>query len=169
MLTLSNGLSLSRAPLAFLFLQDHIGLRLTAIFLAMFTDSIDGYLARKYHSTSKFGAVIDPLMDKFFVYFVLAVFLMERRISTVQTMAFLSRDFSLILFTLYLAVCRKWQNYEIRAIRWGKITTALQFCMLIGLTMGYIFSWYVYSLMICVGILALRELIQTRPKGSLAA
>ena len=162
--TLSNGLSLSRAPLALLFLQENPFFRVLAIFLAMITDSIDGYLARKYHSTSKFGAVIDPVMDKFFVYFVLAVLLFEKRISTIETLAFLSRDVALVLFAIYLTVLKKWQNYEIKAIRWGKVSTALQFCLLIGLTMGYIFSWYIYGVLVVLGAMALIELFQTRPK-----
>ena len=33
----------------------------------MFTDSIDGYIARRSKSVSRFGAILDPAMDKFFV------------------------------------------------------------------------------------------------------
>ena len=39
----------------------------------MATDSLDGYLARKYHKTSQFGAFLDPLMDKFFVFFAVSI------------------------------------------------------------------------------------------------
>ena len=46
------------------------GLRLSGVVLAMLaglTDLLDGYLARKYHWVSDFGALMDPLADKIFV------------------------------------------------------------------------------------------------------
>lgn len=159
MITLSNGLSIIRFPLAFLFLSQNIYLRIIAIILAMFTDSIDGYFARKYKSASRFGAFLDPAMDKFFVYFVLSVFLIENQIQLWQVFAMISRDFALIIYGIYLWISKRWANYEIKAVRWGKVTTALQFLVLIGITSKIIFSWYVYSLFIILGILSLRELI----------
>ena len=159
MITISNGLSIIRMPLAFLFLFQNIYIRIIAIVLAMITDSIDGYFARKYKSASRFGAFLDPAMDKFFVYFVLAVFFLESRIHLCQVFAMISRDFALIIYGIYLVASQKWANYEIKAVRWGKVTTALQFCVLIGLTMNYRFSWYIYAVFIIMGVLALRELI----------
>ena len=57
MLTISNILSFSRAPLALLFLYKSVSIRIAATILAMLTDSIDGYFARKTKSTTKFGAI----------------------------------------------------------------------------------------------------------------
>ena len=160
MLNLSNSLSLLRAPLAFIFLVEDTTLRLSAIVLAMLTDSIDGYLARRYQGTTRFGAILDPAMDKFFVLFALVVFLLEKKLLPWEAGAMLSRDFSLCLFGLYLSFSGQWQNYELRAIRWGKITTALQFFILIGLTLGVSFSWHLYGSFIVLGALALFELFQ---------
>ncbi len=159
MITISNGLSIIRMPLAFIFLSQNIYLRIIAIVLAMITDSIDGYFARKYKSASRFGAFLDPAMDKFFVYFILVVFLIENQIQLWQAFSMISRDFALIIFGVYLWFTKKWANYEIKAVRWGKVTTALQFCVLIGLTLKSNFSWYVYVLFIIMGVLALRELV----------
>jgi cardiolipin synthase len=40
----------------------------TAVFLiAAFTDWLDGYLARRWHQTSAFGAFLDPVADKLMV------------------------------------------------------------------------------------------------------
>ncbi|NGX51815.1 MAG: CDP-diacylglycerol--glycerol-3-phosphate 3-phosphatidyltransferase [Candidatus Anoxychlamydiales bacterium] len=159
MITLSNALSIVRIPLALLFFWQNIYIRIIAIVLAMFTDSIDGYFARKYKSASKFGAYLDPAMDKFFVYFVLAILLLENQILLWQSLAMISRDFALIIFGLYLGITKKWSSYEVKAVRWGKITTAMQFCVLIGVTLNFSFSFYVYSLFIVLGILAFIELI----------
>ncbi|NGX33490.1 MAG: CDP-diacylglycerol--glycerol-3-phosphate 3-phosphatidyltransferase [Candidatus Anoxychlamydiales bacterium] len=159
MITLSNALSIIRIPLALLFFWQNIYIRIIAIVLAMFTDSIDGYFARKYKSASKFGAYLDPAMDKFFVYFVLAILLLENQILLWQSLAMISRDFALIIFGLYLGITKKWASYEVKAVRWGKVTTAMQFCILIGVTLKFSFSFYVYSLFIVLGVLAFIELI----------
>lgn len=166
MLNISNSLSLLRAPLAFLFLLENSSLRLIAILLAMLTDSIDGYLARRYKSASRFGAVLDPAMDKFFVVFALGVFLFEGKLQVWEACAMLSRDFALCLFGLYLAVSGYWQSYEFKAIRWGKITTALQFIVLIGLTFHFTFPWYLYATFILFGVLAFIELLQFKKSAS---
>jgi len=159
MITISNGLSIIRIPLAFIFLSQNIYLRIIAIVLAMFTDSIDGYFARKYKSASRFGAFLDPAMDKFFVYFILITFLLENQIKLWQAFAMISRDFALIIFGIYLGISKKWSHCEIKAVRWGKVSTAMQFCILIGLTLKLKFSLFIYALFIVLGILAFIELI----------
>jgi len=161
MITISNGLSIVRIPLAILFLYQNVYIRIAAIVLAMITDSIDGYFARKYKSVSKFGTFLDPAMDKFFVYFVLIVFLIEHQIKLWQAFAMISRDFALILFALYLFVNKKWSAYEIKAIRWGKITTGMQFCVLIGLALKFNFSWYIYVSFVVLGVFAFVELVSS--------
>jgi len=168
MWNLSNSLSLLRAPLALLFLSESVALRLVAISLAMITDSIDGYLARRYQSTTRFGAILDPAMDKVFVFFALSIFAIESKIAVWQGLAMISRDFALCLFGIYLSLSGYWQSYEFRAIRWGKITTALQFVVLIGLSIGLSFPWYLYALFIAFGGLAFYELLQFRKAAASA-
>ena len=162
MLTASNSLSFIRAPLAFLFLQDNSTLRIIAILLAMLTDSIDGHLARKDQSVSRFGAILDPAMDKFFVYFAIAFLFLEHRIAPWEMAAMLSRDVFLCLYGLLVTAAGRWKTIVFRAIRWGKITTALQFIVLIGLVLGFSFPWYLYAAFIAMGWLAFLELFQTR-------
>ena len=164
MWNLSNSLSLLRAPLAFLFLVDNEMLRLMAILLAMLTDSIDGFLARRYHQTTRIGAILDPTMDKFFVFFALTVFFSESRLEGWEAIVMLSRDIALCLFGIYLSVTGLWQSFELKAIRWGKITTAMQFIVLIGLTFGIVFTSYAYTLFILFGCLAFYELFQLKLK-----
>ena len=69
-ITFSNFLSILRGPLALFFIIDNAFYRCLAIVLAMATDSLDGYLARRFQMTSQIGAFLDPLMDKFFVFFL---------------------------------------------------------------------------------------------------
>ncbi len=158
MFSLSNGLSFLRAPLAFLFLFESTSIRILAILLAMLTDSIDGHLARRRKSVTRFGAILDPAMDKFFVFFALTVLCIESKLVVWQACAMISRDFFLLGFGIYLSAVGLWQSYRFRSIRWGKVTTALQFLILIGLTCNVHFSSFVYAIFILFGWLAFLEL-----------
>jgi CDP-diacylglycerol---glycerol-3-phosphate 3-phosphatidyltransferase len=166
MFNLSNSLSLLRAPLALLFLAENVTLRITAIVLAMCTDALDGYLARRLRATSHIGTILDPAMDKFFVFFGLGVLIMEGKLEVWQACTMVSRDFALCIFGLYLAFSGKWQAHEFKAIRWGKATTILQFFVLIALTLGFHLPQLIFPLFILFGLLALFELLRIRKTPS---
>lgn len=160
MLNPPNSLSLLRAPLALLFIIENTTIRFIVVLLAMLTDCIDGYLARRYRYTSRIGAVLDPLMDKFFVYVALTVLLVEGQIASWQAATMLTRDFALFLFMLYLGVTGTWRNLEFKAIRWGKVTTASQFIILSAIVLKIPFPSFLYYAFILFGCLAFLELIQ---------
>ncbi len=162
MLSLSNTLSLLRAPLAFALLVNSIPVRLAAIFLAMCTDCLDGYLARKNRTASQFGAILDPAMDKFFVYFALAIFLSEGRLQTWEACAMISRDFFLCLFAIYLTFSKSWHNYKYRSIRWGKISTSMQFISLLAISINWQIPLFVFMLFMTTGFLAFIELFKIK-------
>lgn len=162
MLSLSNSLSFLRAPLALLFLMENPSYRIVAILLAMLTDSFDGYLARRRKAVTRFGAILDPTMDKFFVLFALIIFYTEGKIEAWQGCAMIARDFFLCVFGIYLSLSGFWESFRFASIRWGKISTALQFLVLIGLTLGHTFSSYLYGVFVLLGLLAFIELWQMR-------
>ncbi|MFS8564415.1 MAG: CDP-alcohol phosphatidyltransferase family protein [Rhabdochlamydiaceae bacterium] len=153
--------------MAFLFLIDNVAVRVTAIILAMITDSVDGYFARKYQGTTRFGAILDPAMDKFFVFFALIVFVLEQKLSFWQAGSMVSRDIALCAFGIYLVFSGYWQSYQFRAIKWGKISTALQFFVLIAHTLQIHLPWYTYFLFVLFGALALRELFHIKQHPAL--
>lgn len=162
--TFSNTLSLLRAPLALFFLLDSPLFRCLAISLAMASDYLDGYLARRLGQTSQFGAMLDPLMDKFFVAFAFAVFIHEGRLDWLETGALICRDFAVILFGLYLHFTGNWARYQFRAIWCGKVTTLLQFLVLFCLSVGGTIPGFVFALFIALGVFALIELyLMARP------
>jgi len=51
-------------PVVLLLLKGHFGSALLIFAVAGFSDALDGYLAKRYHWTSRLGALIDPLADK---------------------------------------------------------------------------------------------------------
>ncbi len=153
-------MSFLRIPLAFLFLSESYYLRCIAIALAMITDSVDGYLARRNQTVTLFGAVLDPATDKFFVYFGLSTLFFEGKLLVWQVLAMISRDVFVCLFGLLSVVVGGWKSLVIRSIRAGKITTALQFIVLIGLVLQMSFSWITYSAFVVMGGFAFVELFQ---------
>ncbi len=162
MFTLPNYITLLRAPLALLFLQDAPSYRCLAIILAMISDGLDGYIARKWGKTSYSGTILDPLLDKFFVFFVLIIFLREGRLEPWQAVVMVSRDFSVLLFGCYLAAMKQLKSYQYRAILCGKITTFFQFIVLFSLTMDFPIPTYFFSSFLLLGLCALGELYSFR-------
>jgi CDP-diacylglycerol--glycerol-3-phosphate 3-phosphatidyltransferase len=159
MLNLSNVLSLSRAGFALAFLQENTLIRVIAIIGAMVSDFLDGYIARRQGTTTQFGAILDPIMDKFFVFFAGGVLFLEDRLYTWELCALLSRDLSLCLFGIYLAIAKGWKDYECKAIFWGKLTTSAQFLVLIALALQLMIPAAIYLFFIVMAGFAFLELL----------
>ncbi len=161
MLTLSNCITLLRAPLAFFLFIDNVPIRVVAVILAMLTDCIDGYIARRHRNDSRFGAILDPIMDKFFVIVAFSIFLSEHHLTNLQMGFILSRDIILLLSFFYLSITQTWKTNKFRPVLWGKITTAIQFIFLILLSLNFIIPEAFYYLFALFGILVMVELIKT--------
>lgn len=164
MFILPNLITLIRLPLALAFLQDNITIRIAALIIAMLSDGLDGYLARRYGQITRIGTFLDPLADKLFVFFVLGVLLSEQRLLPWEAATMLCRDFSVMLFGIYLAYRGILGQYQFRAIWCGKLMTALQFIVLVGLTYEINFPPFVYFLFFFIGFMALVELYLERKK-----
>lgn len=156
--SLPNLLSLIRIPLAFVFLCKHTSFRTGAILLAGLSDGLDGFLARRMGWISRSGTLIDPLTDRFFVLFIIGMFLFEGSLQPWQAAILLCRDAAVLLFGIYLVFSGKLATWRFRAIWCGKATTFLQFILLFLITMGLTVPDSFYSLFIIFGILALGEL-----------
>lgn len=161
MMTIPNCISLLRIPLAFLFLQQNVFYRLLAIFISMISDGLDGYIARRTKCCTRVGTTLDPMTDKFFVFFVMGILLQEQRLTWFEAICMMCRDFSNILYALYLILTRQWDNYRFRAIWCGKLTTFFQFLILLSLTYGVMVPEYAYKLFILLGVAALGEFYVT--------
>lgn len=158
LMTLPNWISILRIPLAFVFLQQNPFYRVLAILIAMISDGLDGFLARKTRCCTRVGTTLDPMTDKFFVFFALRILIQEQQITLLETACMLCRDFSVILFGLYLILTRQWDNYRFRAIWCGKLTTFLQFIVLVSLACHFPVPNYLFSVFIALGLFALGEL-----------
>jgi CDP-diacylglycerol--glycerol-3-phosphate 3-phosphatidyltransferase len=162
MLSVPNILSCLRMALALVFLQDNVTLRVIAILLASLTDALDGFLARRLGQTSQLGALLDPAADKCFAFCALFALAHENHLSFLEVMAFLCRDFAVMLFGLYLIFKRRLQHYHFRSIWCGKITTVLQLIVLMGLTLKIPLPPAFFISFVVLGVLAFVELAVTR-------
>jgi phosphatidylglycerophosphate synthase len=130
--SLPNALSISRLFLAGAFATVQLReARLALIVAAALTDFLDGWLARRSNTISRWGELIDPIADRAFVFTALSVLLFEQALSTAQYFIILSRDLATaIAFVIARGVA--WlRPVAFRARAAGKIVTALQLITLI--------------------------------------
>lgn len=168
MFTIPNFLSFLRIPLAFLFLKQNLTIRAIALALAMITDGLDGYLARRYNCSSKLGTLLDPITDRFFVCMAMGILLSEGRLGWTEIGFMVCRDVALFLFGFYLIFSGKLKRFKFRAIWCGKLTTFLQFLVFIAILFSYKIPTACYGLFLVLGVLAFVELYMTReekPEG----
>lgn len=152
-------ISVLRIPLSLLFLFSNPLIRISAVLMAMLTDVLDGFLARKLSAVSRLGTLIDPISDKIFVVFAFFILLEESSMESWKIASIFSRDIALILFAFYLLVTGKVWAYESKAIFFGKIATSLQLLTLLILCLGYAVPIEMFYLFIVVGALAFVELM----------
>ncbi len=155
-LTIPNIITGLRAPLLMLLFFENPVIRTSAIFFAMLSDFLDGFIARKFHLQSKVGKHLDPIMDKLFVVTALFVFTYEGVFSIFHLVAFLSRDISLFIFFLQEKFLKK--EIVVRSIWSGKLATTLQFLILILVSLQMEVSQGLYILMLLFGISSYFEL-----------
>lgn len=91
--TLPNLVSSSRVALAVGFVaSDAVPTRLALIGIASLTDFLDGWLARRTHVASRFGALLDPVADRFFVLGVVISYVIGGQFSVWQAIVVMFRD-----------------------------------------------------------------------------
>jgi cardiolipin synthase len=130
--SLPNMLSVSRLFLAAAFaIIPAREARLGLILAASLTDFLDGWIARRSSTISKWGELIDPITDRVFVFTALSVLLFERTITNLEYFVVLSRDLATaIAFVIARSVA--WlRPVAFRARFAGKVVTALQLITLI--------------------------------------
>lgn len=164
--TIPNVISLLRAPLALCLFSDSPTVRFVAIFIAMLTDFFDGWIARKFNQVSTTGITLDPIMDKLFISIALLIYFFESRITSVEVVAFLMRDISLLIFISWLWVNSKVHELYIQPIWSGKVTTTFQFVALILLSLNIHVPAAIYIIMAVFGVLSLPELFWNHYKKS---
>lgn len=142
-------------------------LALIIFILAVISDAVDGYIARKSKQQSKAGLVLDPLGDKLLL---MSAYIFLSQLSRFPlkfplwvTFIIISRDAIIIMGTVVIYMVR--QNIEIYPTRWGKITTALQMLsallVLLQFKLSFIFWWLAVIFTVISGIDYIRKGFKT--------
>lgn len=102
--------------------------RFTAAFCvfvcAALSDFFDGFLARKFNVSSRFGAMLDPLADKALVIFSFLVFWLSGNISWWVSSIVIGRDICILSAVGILLLLKV--NIKFRPLFISKVNTALQ-------------------------------------------
>lgn len=131
LVTLPNVLSLSRLGLAAAFvLCKDSDVRLLVIAAAGVTDFLDGYIARRRGTTTRWGALIDPVADRFFMFAAVCSLLFDDVIGTWQYAAFILRDFFTAVGFLTARLVPALRRVTFVARRSGKAVTVMQLATL---------------------------------------
>jgi CDP-diacylglycerol--glycerol-3-phosphate 3-phosphatidyltransferase/cardiolipin synthase len=97
----------------------------TIIFaIAAVTDWLDGYLARRWHQTSSFGAFLDPVADKLMVAAALIVLVEFERVGAVIALIIIGREIAISALREWMAGAGQRSSVGVAMI--GKVKTAAQ-------------------------------------------
>ena len=151
--TLPNLVSLSRLGLAVAFvLFKGTRARLIIVALAGATDFLDGYIARRRGSTSKWGALVDPIADRFFVFAAVCALLFDGVIGTWQYAILISRDFMTAVGFVTARAIPWLRGVRFKSRMSGKVVTVLQ---LATLALVFVAPVLVNFALVLVGITSL--------------
>ena len=128
---LPNILSISRIALAAGFVAtESSGVRLGLLGIAGLTDMLDGFLARRVNAMTRWGALIDPVADRFFALAAIAALLFDGLLTVPQYFVLIMRDLATAVGFLVARALPMLRTVTFKA-RWGgKGVTVLQFLAL---------------------------------------
>lgn len=174
-LTLANKITVGRIVLVPLFIatvlnyspaQDRLRYFALAFFLvAVISDVIDGYIARRYYQKTRAGAILDPLADKlllisaFLCLYIIGRDLPVFRFPVWLVVTLISRDVILLLGALIIQAMTG--KLSIEANRWGKATAFFQTLCVLGMLLQVDVSRFLWPgaavLTVISGLVYIRE------------
>ncbi|HNV88040.1 MAG TPA: CDP-diacylglycerol--glycerol-3-phosphate 3-phosphatidyltransferase [Methylotenera sp.] len=102
-----------------------VNIFVTAVFaIASFTDWLDGYLARRWHQTSAFGAFLDPVADKLMVAAALIVLVEFGRVGAIVSLIIIGREIAVSALREWMAGDGEGGSMAVAMI--GKVKTSVQ-------------------------------------------
>lgn len=128
--TIADSITVVRLPLAVAFpLVDSMLWRTVIVAAAAGTDLLDGPLARRF-GESRFGAFLDPLVDKLFMASAFGVVLFSGQLRFYEILAVLARD--IVAAAAFFAVTFLGRPVSIAARPGGKAVTVAQTLTLVA-------------------------------------
>lgn len=102
--------------------------------MGVFTDFLDGHLARKYNQVTTFGKFMDPLADKMMVMTVLIILMVQNPalLKPWVVIVIMAREF----MVMGIRTLAAGESKIIAASKIAKVKTAVQFVMVLVLLLG---------------------------------
>jgi CDP-diacylglycerol--glycerol-3-phosphate 3-phosphatidyltransferase len=122
--------------LAVLFVPAGRGARLALICIAAATDFLDGWLARRTRTTTRWGALVDPIADRIFVLVAVVTYVLNGSLSLLAMLLLLARDIATALGFFVARAVPSLHGVAFKARFPGKIVTVLQLITLVALVLG---------------------------------
>ena len=111
-------------PICLLILSENYQPVLWLALIAGLSDALDGWLARKLGSVSRYGAIADPLIDKTLLISVYSCLMIVDVLPWWVLIIMVTRD--AVIVSGALAYHWLFGRYEIKPSFWGKASTAVQ-------------------------------------------
>lgn len=115
--------------------------------LGVFSDAVDGYIARKSKLISKAGLILDPLGDKLLLmsaFICLYLIKLDITFPLWVTLIVVSRDVLILLGAIVIFIVK--QEINILPTRWGKLTTTFQMSAAISVLLQWKISFIFWSI-----------------------
>jgi len=131
--SLPNLLSSSRVALAVAFVVfARTDVRIVVVMVAMATDYLDGFFARRRGSATRVGAMLDAIGDRFFVLLAVSVLLFEGGITTLGYFLMLIRDIMTAVGYVTARIMPSLRTAVFQSRLPGKIVTVFQLATLLA-------------------------------------
>jgi phosphatidylglycerophosphate synthase len=129
-ITIANGISISRMilsiPLVYYLDKDNIPMALILIGIIIFTDLLDGWVARKVDEITHFGKLIDPVADKVCMMMIVIFLIFKIGLPMLLFFFILAiRDIILITMGIYLMFKQNRVFASNKTGKWFIFTTSL--------------------------------------------
>ena len=123
-------LRIAAAPLLVLLLRERAyGWSLVLFLAAGISDGLDGYLAKRYHWESRFGAMLDPIADKLLIFCAYVMLALLGDIPFWLLVLVVFRD--LVIISGYMMLKHLGDEVPMRPTMLSKVNTFLQIALVI--------------------------------------
>lgn len=125
-------------------------LPLSIFFIAVMSDALDGFVARRFNQKTELGTILDPMADKLLIITAFICLSMSKSIPpNLKLPAWLpivviSRDIIIVLGSVVVHFIRG--NIQIVPTAWGKITTFLQMFTILAVLTKFHYSYVVWNI-----------------------
>jgi cardiolipin synthase len=136
--SLPNVITLTRLLLvpvtAYFLATGAYGTALIVFMLAAISDFLDGFIARRFHVSSRLGAVIDPIADKLNMFAATVLLAWQEQLPLWLAIAIVARD--VLIVGGVIAYRRLIGSVKMAPTMLSKINTTLEFALLLAVMAG---------------------------------